>query len=100
MRSKILIAVIVLAAIVGIGIGVGWLAGRGPGGSQSVGTQNSAPDAGTQHSPLAETHTPAPVHTSPAEPEPIVPAEPMVQTSNIAQATTNSTETETNWEDK
>jgi hypothetical protein len=100
MRSKILIAMIVVAAIVGIGVGVGLLAGRGPGNGQSVATQDSS---GNQSSTAARTQSTGASQNPPMEVKPVtVPIEPIpvVQTSNIAQTVTNSSDSETNWEDK
>ncbi|HEY2082222.1 MAG TPA: hypothetical protein VGI88_05515 [Verrucomicrobiae bacterium] len=100
MRSKILTAIVVLVVIVGIGVGVGLLAGRGPGNSQPALAQDSPSDAGSRTAVAANTQATAPSQ-NPADMKPIVPIEPVpvVQTSNIAQAATNSA-SETNWEDK
>jgi len=99
MRSKILITIVVLVAIVGIGVGVGFLAGRSPGTQQPV-TASDSPDNATQVAAVAPTTKPAPA-LNPVEVKPVAPIEsvPVIQTSNIALASTNSN-TDTNWEDK
>lgn len=100
MRSKILTAIVVLVVIVGIGVGVGLLAGRGPGNSQPALAEDSPSSAGARTAVAANTQAAAPSQNL-TDMKPIVPIEttPVVQTSNIAQAATNSA-SETNWEDK
>lgn len=101
MRSKILVALIALVAIVVVGIGVGLLAAHGPHSAPPVATMDSTPNTDN----ATPTSTPHP-HTadaqSPAEPAHIAPVEPVVvQHSNVAVAATNILSgTETNWEDK
>jgi hypothetical protein len=102
MRSKILIVVVVLAVIVGIGVGVGLLAGRGPGGSVPVATQVSPTDTATPHPTIVGTQPKPPTQNPIVEVNTNLTIEPtpMVQASNITLASTNLSETETNWEDK
>lgn len=96
---KILMVVLVIAAIVGIGVAVGLLAARGPSNS---------------HVAMAETPQPAPtpapvvtpmqpvISNPPLDIKPIVPTDavPIVQSSNFDQVATNTTGSDTNWEDK
>src|SRR5882724_1401535 len=102
MRSKalIMIAVVVLAIVV-IGVGVGLLAGRGPSGPRNSAAQTPA-NPETQPSPLATTHSAPGSQNPPSEVKSILTNEPnpVVQTSNLALAATNTVITETNWEEK
>ncbi|HWD94045.1 MAG TPA: hypothetical protein VG938_17065 [Verrucomicrobiae bacterium] len=99
MRSKILITIVVLAAIVGIGVGVGFFAGRSPANSPPLTTSDSS-DNGTRVAVAPLDTKPAPSQ-NPVEIKPVAPIEPIpiMQSSNIALASTNS-DSETNWEDK
>src|SRR4051812_22702357 len=99
MRSKILAIVLVIAAVVVIGVGVGLLASRGPAHTPPEPAQvadNSAPQT-----PSTPTH----VTARPQNPQPVVQPivtpqpTPMVQPTNIAAAT-NTSGSETNWEEK
>ncbi|HEX4264980.1 MAG TPA: hypothetical protein VH597_11620 [Verrucomicrobiae bacterium] len=100
MRSKILITIVVLAVIVGIGVGVGLLAGRGTGASHPVATDDSSSNVGN-HTVAATPDTHPTPPQPPMEVKPIIPADqtPVIQSSNIAQISTNSN-SDTNWEDK
>ena len=100
MRSKLLIAVLVIAAIIGIGVGVGFLAGRG--------TPNmpSTPGDVTDNSTPPQT-SPTPVHVTTAPQNPAPEANliltnqsmPVVQPTNLAVAAP-TTGSDTNWEEK
>jgi hypothetical protein len=102
MRSKILIMIaVVVVAIVGIGVGVGLLAGRGSSGHQNTTAQTPA-NPESQPPTLATTHS-APVSQNPTlDAKPIITNEPnpIIQTSNLSLAATNTTITDTNWEEK
>jgi hypothetical protein len=101
MRSKILITIIVLAAIVAIGVGVGLLAGHSPGNPPPLATSDSPDNSGTRVAAVTPDTKPAAPAQNPAEVKPVAPMEtiPMIQAGNIALASTNSN-SDTNWEDK
>ena len=99
-RSKLLMVVAIVSAVIVIGVGVGYLAGGGAGNPPPAPSQGSAPpDAGT-HTPTVATHPVVSVPTPALPTNPIVTTPTLVQTSSIALAPTNSTDSDTNWEDK
>lgn len=102
MRSKMLIVVAAIAAIVVVGVGIGYLAG---GNSARVPPPQS-PDstsgagAGDPHSSVATTDQSTPAQnaqpmTPIVEPQPLAPT----QSNIIAQTPTNPPAANTNWED-
>jgi len=100
MRSKIFIAVLVLAAIVGIGVGVGWFAGRNPGSSTTVASvDDSSPSTAPTTPSPAYTPVPAP-SPSPEKTSAPVDNVPVIAPTNLTVASTNVSGSDTNWEDK
>ena len=102
MRSKLLIAMAVLLGIIGVGVGVGFLASRGSAGPPPSRPNSSGnADTGSQPGITPDTQ-PVIVEQNPSAPTNLVvesqPATPD-QTTNIA-ATTNLPPASTNWEDK
>jgi len=97
---KILMTVIIVAGVVGIGIGIGWLAGRGTVTPPPVVAQ-ATPDAttGNHASSAPDDAQPMPVQ-APLRSAPIVAPQPAppVQTDAVAQVATNLTAS-TNWQD-
>lgn len=93
-----LIAVIVVAAIIGIGVGVGLLAARPGKAPPPAATQDSAP----RTAPAAHPANLAPfvAQNPPPMPQPTpIPTVPVVQSNPVAVAVTNA-DTEAEWEDK
>jgi hypothetical protein len=99
MRSKILIAIMVLVAVVGIGVAVGFLAGRGAGYVPPAAAENSDTTAAAPKPVVMHTVDPTPDFSGAKPALAPIEAVPVAQT-NIAQAATNSSDTDTNWEDK
>ena len=102
MRSKLLIGVALVIAIIGVGIGIALLAARTPGNPLPV-AQNPA---STGHSGGPDGIKPANVQPPPMDVRPVASTDsiPLMQTSGsndlAAVANTNASELETNWEDK
>lgn len=99
---KILMTVIVVAAVIGVGVGIGWLAGRGTVTPPPVVAQTPPPDASPAN-PISNSRDdaqPMPLQNPPAHATPIVASQPppAVQTDAVAQVATN-TPVSTNWED-
>lgn len=94
-------AVIIVAAVIGMGVGIGWLAGRGSVTLPPVVAQTPPDNTGGNHgsSPTDDAQS-MPVQTAPLHDAPIVAPQPAppVQTDAVAQAGTNLPAS-TNWED-
>ncbi len=96
---KIFIAALVLAAIVGIGVGVGWFASRSPRTSTTAPTDDSGPNAGATTGGSAHSATQTPTTLGEKTSAPIDNI-PIIQPTNLTAASTNVTGSDTNWEDK
>ena len=92
--------VVIVAAVIGIGVGIGWLAGRGavtppPPAAQvspDTGAANPAPSA-PDNGPMVAQNPP------PSAPIVVSQSAPSVQTDSVAQMATNPPAASTNWED-
>jgi hypothetical protein len=102
MRSKIVVVIlVVIAVIIGIGVGVGLLAGRGRAHGPTDQVQvvdNSTPPPTT----TIDAHLPTRVPKPTPEVTPLVSTQSlsMAQFTNVVVALTNTTGSDTNWEEK
>ena len=100
MRSKLVVVVGVIAAIVLIGVGVGLLAGRGlihtPSEPPPVADNSAAQNPSTHVHPATPTHNPAPEVTPLTNTQSIS----VVDLTNTIAPMANTTGSDTNWEEK
>lgn len=95
---KILMTVIIVGAVVGVGVGIGWLASRGTVTPPPVAQTPPDTTAGNHASTASDDAQSMPVQTAPPHDAPIVAPPSSVQTDSIAQVATNLPGS-TNWED-
>lgn len=101
MRSKIFIAVLVLAAIVGVGVGVGFLAGRTSSTPPpAANADDSSPGSARVTTAPPHSDTPKPTTTFAERTSAPVEIAPTSQPIHVLAASTNVTGSDTNWEDK
>ena len=95
---KILMTVIIVAAVVGVGVGIGWLAGRGTVTPPPIAQTPPENTVGGHASTVSDDAQSMPIQTAPLHDAPIVAPAPPVQTDAVAQVPTNLPGS-TNWED-
>jgi hypothetical protein len=99
MRSKILLVVVAIVAILGIGVGIAFLAAHGP--SQSPPGTTPIVDNSTPQPPAAPVHIAKPAQNPTQEAAPVitVPVVPIIHPGN-SNALANTSGSDTNWEEK
>jgi hypothetical protein len=99
---KILMTVIIVAAVIGVGIGIGWLAGRGTVTPPPPVAQAPSDATPGNHAPSApdDNHS-TPVVSAPPHTGPIVTSQPAppIQTDAVTQVAATNLAASTNWED-
>jgi hypothetical protein len=99
MRSKILMGIAVVAVVIGAGVCLGLLAGRGTSTVPTVAEQNPTPVNTTPAPPPPVTETQA-ILPAPVPLIEVTQSLAMPQNSNVAPAPTNSVSTNKDWEDQ